>query len=143
MTGLSDRDRIVDAMFDVLDQHLDNVSGYFTGGPAVYDEVIAPLLAEAERRGAERAWDGCVDHLRPLLGNQYEATRGANPYREPSSADLGAQEPVDVAGEGHDAQGGAGKLQPIPGHHCLGPRHCRISAAHWPADAPWHPKESA
>lgn len=68
---------------------------------------LAPLLAEAERRGAERAWDGCVDHLRPLLGNQYEATRGANPYREPSSADLGAQEPVEVAGEGHDAQGGA------------------------------------
>jgi hypothetical protein len=89
--------------------------------------LVVPLLAEAERRGAERGWQDALDiagdeshdlrinlcgetdwsKVENLLWSHLEEIAGANPYREPSSADLGAQEPVEVAGEGHAAQGGA------------------------------------
>lgn len=56
---------------------------------AIHDEVIVPLLAEAERRGAERGWDEGRENLvrwlqdnHPWVGAVYErGASGPNPYR--------------------------------------------------------------
>lgn len=57
---------------------------------------LAPLLAEAERRGAERGWDEAVDELHGHGWTGYfetHETREANPYR-PQSPSAATAEPT-------------------------------------------------
>jgi hypothetical protein len=69
------RRRIIDAVGDAIDPHMDDMGGYNDGGEVAYDEVIVPLLAKAWDEGYNEALAYASDEL---------AYTPTNPYREES-----------------------------------------------------------